>query len=90
MKTYYWSKKLTANNSQQTYEFPKRLRGVSILNFGNNDIYVEFENDIHADSIVIPVKGSIHIPTSMLDMRYKTNSGESTLYVYGLRHEKYD
>ena len=87
-ETYYFSKKLTASTSQQTYELP-RLRSVNVLNFANQDVLIEFENDIGADSIILPVRGNIKIPSDMLDLRYKVNSGTTaTIYIYGLKHDK--
>lgn len=87
MKSFYYSKKLTATTSQQTFTLP-RLRSVRVLNYGSNNVYIEFENNIDDDSIILPVRGDIQVPADMQDMRYKSLSGEATIYIYGLRHEK--
>lgn len=86
-KSYYYKKKLTASDSQQTFELP-RLRFIRVLNYGSSDVLIEFENDIDSDSIILPTRGDIEVPTDMLDVRYKTNSGTSTIYIYGLLHAK--
>lgn len=86
-KSYYYSKKLTASDTQQTFELP-RLRNIRVLNYGSSDVLIEFENDIDSDSIILPARGDIEVPADMLDIRYKTNSGTSTIYIYGLLHAK--
>jgi len=87
-KTFYFKKKLIATTTEQTEELP-RLSSGQLLNFGANDVIVEFENPIDADSIILPVRGDIRIPPNMLDLRYKVNSGTTaTLYIMGSKQEK--
>lgn len=86
-QTRYYSKKLIASDTQQIFALP-RLAFIRVLNYGGEDIYLEFENDIDSDSIILPVRGDVEIPTDMLDMRYRVVSGTaSSIYIYGLRHE---
>jgi hypothetical protein len=89
MSTYYYSKKLSVTDSQQKLELP-RLRGVNIINSGSSAVLIEFENDIDTDSVLLPPYGTMKVPADMLDIRYKCASASetSTLYIYGLRHEK--
>ncbi len=87
MKSYHYSKKLTATTNQQVLVLPQ-LRNVSIINTGDNDIQIEFENDINDDSIIIPSGSAYDVPTSFIDLRYKSVEGESVFYVAGLKHQK--
>jgi len=88
-KSYYYSQKLTASETQQIFELP-RLRGFYVNNTGPYDIQIELENDIDDNSIILLVGQSIDIKADMLDLRYKSiGVGSSAiLYVAGLRHEK--
>lgn len=86
-KTYYYKKKLSATNTQKTLVLP-RLRSLFVLNYGNDNITIEPENDIDADSIVIPAGMSHSIGPDMIDLRYKAVTSTATIYVSGLRHEK--
>lgn len=86
-KSYYYSKKLNAISVQQIFALP-RLRSVSVINVGKDNIQVEFENDIDNDSIIIPAGMSHTIATDMLDIRYKALSSIATIYLSGLKHVK--
>ena len=87
-KTRYFKKKLTATTSQQIETLP-RFSSMNVLNYGNQDVYIEFENDLDASSVILPVRGSIPVPVDMLDIRYKVANGEeATIFIYGFKHEK--
>ena len=92
MKSYYYSKKLSATETQQTFELP-RLRSVTVVNSGDYNIQIEFEGDVTSDSLVLLVGQSIPINGDMLDIRYKAvpygeTPATSTVYVAGLLHAK--
>ena len=87
-KTRYYSQKLTASATEQTFDLP-RLSFVRVLNYGNEDVLIEFDNDINDNSVILPVRGDIQIPADLLNLHYKVNSGSSaSLYIYGLKHIK--
>jgi len=87
-KSYYWSEKLSVTDTQQIYTLP-RLRSVHLLNNGRYPITIEFENDIDSNSVAIPPNAAMDVNADMLDLRYKTTSGNtSELSIYGLKHEK--
>ena len=88
MKTYFYKKKLSATTDEQIHEFDKRLRGFHVYNNGTVNVVIEPENSIDDESIVIPPRSSVNIGTDMLNIHYKTTSGTSTIYIYGLKHEK--
>lgn len=85
--TRYYKKKLSVTEVQQIEELP-RLSFVRVLNYGPEEVYLEFENNIDENSIILPIKGDIKIPADMLDLRYKSVTGTSTLYIYGLKHNR--
>ena len=86
--TYHYSKKLNATETQQIFVLPN-LRNINIFNSGDNDIQIEFENDITDESVVIPANSSYVLPTSFVDVRYKCAAGETaTFYLSGLKHHK--
>ena len=87
MKTYYFSKKLSVTDTQVKYALP-RLRAINIINYGDYPVFVEFEGEVNDDSVPIPVGASINVPSDMLYMNYKTLAETSTLYMFGLKHEK--
>ena len=81
----YFSKKLTATDTEQTLDV-RKLAVLKILNYGNDDVIIEFDDDIDDDSVIIPSKGSLEIPATLVSMHYKALSDVSTIYVSGLRH----
>ncbi len=88
METYFFSKKITVTDSQQTYTFPNPLRSFTIINLGGADVLIEPENDIDTDSPIIPRRGSLDFKVGFLNIKYKTASGSSTIYIVGTKHEK--
>lgn len=88
VKSYHYKKKLYATDAQQTLTLPL-LRSFSVFNSGDYDVLLEFENDIDADSVLLPAGSSYESSLGYLDLRYKCNPAESTtLYVTGVRQEK--
>ena len=88
-ETYYFKTKLTASALEQKYTFSEVLRSFQVLNFGDDDVIIEFDNDIDTSSIILPARGSIQIKTNMLDMHYKSVTATgATIYIYGLKQDK--
>lgn len=88
METYFFSIKLSVTDSEQTYTFPSQLRSFTIINLGANDVSVEPENSIDNNSPIIPRRGSLEFKIGFQNIKYKTSSGASTIYIVGLKHEK--
>ena len=86
-KTYHYTKKITATITEQKFVLP-RLRNISIINTGDDEIQIEFENEIDADSIIIPEGSSYDVSTGFLDLRYKSLTESSEFYITGLLHAK--
>jgi len=88
-ESFYYSKKITVTDTQQKVVLP-RLRGLQVLNYGNDNVYLEPENDISDESIIIPVGSQFKVDGDFLDIRVKTvNVGQTaTLYIFGLKHSK--
>jgi len=86
-KTRYYSKKLSATTTEQS-EDVRGLVFVKLLNYGNDDILVEFDNVINDDSIIIPTRGEIEIPATLVSLHYKALKTISIIYLYGVKNIK--
>ena len=89
--TRHFKKKLSATTTQQTYDFEGngiRLTELHVLNAGNDNCYLEPDNDIDADSILIPAGMSVTLGADLLNLQYKADSSTATLYIYGTKHTK--
>jgi len=90
-ETRFYKKKLTATTTQQSLNFEDlgvRLAKYSILNYGDNEVYIEPDNDIDNDSVLLPIGSNIDLGPDNLSLQYKSVSGESTLYLTGIKHVK--
>ena len=87
MKSYFYSKKLSATTDEQTLTLP-RLRNLTVINIGGDDIQICPDNSIDTDSPIIPVGMSIVLGSDHLTLKYKAVTSTSTLYIYGYKHEK--
>lgn len=81
----YFSKKLEATTTEQTIDV-RKLAMLKILNYGNDDVIIEFDGAIDDDSIIIPMRGSLEIPATLVTFHYKAISDVSTVYISGLKH----
>lgn len=88
MKTYFYKEKFDITDVQTKITLPN-LRSITVINKGDYDVYLEFENDVTDDSIPIFVGGNVTYSFSPLDVRLKCATGQTaTVYITGLKHIK--
>ena len=75
------NKKLAVTTSQQTYTLGSAIRGISIYNYGPNDVLLDFDHIIDGDSRLLPAGESLNIGADFLVLYYKVASGSATLYL---------
>jgi len=90
-QTRYYKKKLSATTTEQSVLFEDlgvRLVKYSVLNAGNSNVFVEPDNSIDSDSILVPAGMSVDLGPDTLSLQYKAESGTATLYLFGTKHSK--
>ena len=87
MITRHYSKKITATTTEQSFILPSLVE-FHVLNAGNDNVFIEPDNEIDADSILIPAGMSVTFKSEYINLNYKANSSTAILYVYGTRHWK--
>jgi len=90
-QTRHFKKKLSATTTQQTYDFEgneERLVRLHVLNAGSDNAFLEPDNDIDADSILIPAGMSVALGPDLLNLQYKAENTTAILYIYGNKHTK--
>lgn len=75
-------------DEQTVFDLPE-LRGITVINQGDYNVAVNFDADIDADSVIVPVGAVADFPFRPLDIRLKCATNETaTVQIYGLRNEK--
>ena len=87
MKTRFYKKKLSATTTQQSETLP-RLVELHILNAGQDNIFIEPDNDLDDDSVLVPAGMSVTLKADYQTLKYKTATSIATVYLYGTRHIK--
>lgn len=86
-KTKYFKKKLSATTDEQVYQLPA-LTKFTVLNSGDDDVLVEIDNEIDADSLLLPSGMSIELALNAISIAYKAQASTATLYITGVRNSK--
>jgi len=90
-KSYSYSKKITVTTTEAKTTLP-RLRSFSLLNVGDDtdaqNVIFEFENPINSDSAILMVGMSVGQYAEYRDVRLKTTTGTTVIYITGTKHDK--
>lgn len=85
MKTRHYKKKLSATTAEQSLDLPSLVE-FHVLNTGSDNVYIEPDNDIDSDSILLPAGMQMSFKAEYNKLKYKAVESTATLYVYGTRH----
>ena len=87
IETRYFKKKLAVTDTAGNYDLPV-LSIFTVLNFGDENVTLEIDNDIDSDSFILPAGNSVTFSCGAKRIQYKTASGTATLYLTGTRQIK--